>query len=541
MRNSSDHKYLKQLKSLKLLISSMTSYPDLKEFLTEQHTKLIIVADGQTRSHEIRDGKIIQKTPAGGVSVAFDALARAGNATYIARGRTEDDRKVLDANSKVRIESLDGDYTLKRIFLTEKETDDYYFGFSNQTLWPLCHVAFEKPEFNKEWYEGYKAVNKRFADAIKEELDGSKTLVWINDYQLSLVPTYLGKHENVSVGMFWHIPWPTWEVFRILPGKKDILWSLLSCDFMAFHRRYQASNFMTTVDRELEARIDRETNTIFFGGNTLRVESLPMGIDTDVISSLVTPKAKETYLVDILRDMFQVDSPEEDSETAKNEEVNKDPLDVYFDKYKVILGVDRLDYTKGLLQRLMALDAFFANYPEYREKVIYLGIMSPSRDKIPSYKRLRKDVETLVRTINKKYETKHWKPLNMLYQTFSRDDIINFYNKASICLVNPLDDGMNLVSKEFIIAASTSTNPGMLVLSQFAGSATDLNHSLIVNPYDTEEVARAIKRGIEMPSEEKIARVKHMVGQLEEHNIYEWAKRFTKSTITASLENNTRE
>lgn len=509
----------------------MTTFEDLKKSFQDSGYKLIIVADGETRSHEKTKEGTVLKTPAGGVSVSFDAVCRATNATYIARGKTDGDREVVDERGKVEITTPDGDYTLKRLFFSEQEIDEYYFGFSNQTLWPLCHTTFERPIFRQEWYEGYKVVNKRFAEAIQEEIVG-KTFVWINDYQLSLVPTYLGKQKDVVVGCFWHIPWPTWETFRIMPYKKDILWSLLSCDYLAFHRNYQVRNFLETVAQEMEARIDRDRNRVFFDENALQVASEPMGVDTDVIKTLVTPQPKQTYLIDMLRQALDIPETKEEEKGSKT-----DPLTKYFDKYKVILGIDRLDYTKGLLYRLQAVDAFFANNPEYIEKVIYLGIMSPSREKIPSYKVLRKQVETLASNINKKYATKGWKPLQMIYQTFSRDDIVNFYNKAAANLVTPVDDGMNLVSKEFVIASSTAEDPGMLILSQFAGSALDLTASIIVNPYDVEEVSRAIKKALEMPIEEKKERVDQMISFLDEHNIYEWARNFTQHALHAAGDN----
>lgn len=509
----------------------MAGFDDLKNFFKDRGYNVIIAADAQTRNHETEKNEIVLKTPAGGVSVAFDALARASSATYIARGKTSEDKKMVDSRGKVMLEDPEGAYTLKRLFLTDEELEKYYYGFSNQTLWPLCHVAFEKPIFNKEWYEGYKAVNKQFAQAIKEEIKG-KTFVWINDYQLSLVPAYLGKRKDVVVGMFWHIPWPTWEVFRVLPQQKDILWSLLSCDFLAFHRRYQVRNFLDTVDRELEVRIEDERGRVYFDKNVLTVASLPMGLDTDVIRSLVTPQ--ESFLSDIIQQALGM---HEEKEPEKKSSL----IDEFFKKYQVILGIDRLDYTKGIPQRLAAIDRFLEQNPRYIGKVLYLGIMAPSRDKIPSYKALKLQIEETAKAINKKYQRGSWKPLYLAYESFDRDDIINFYKQATLCLVTPLDDGMNLVSKEFVIATSLSSEPGMLILSQFAGSAIDLASALIINPYDHDAVANAIKRGLEMPKKEKVERVKQMVSQLDEHNIYEWARSFARGTFDAAQVNRERE
>ncbi|HUD44643.1 MAG TPA: trehalose-6-phosphate synthase [Patescibacteria group bacterium] len=509
------------------------TYTDLQQFLLNQGYKLIIVADGQTRAHEFVDGEMVLKTPAGGVSVVFDTLARAGNATYIARGRSNADRRAMNGKKVVDIVSPQGNYRLKRLFFSERDTENYYFGFANQTLWPLSHASFEQPAFNSSWYEGYKKVNKAFAQAIMEEVDPkAKTLVWINDYQLSLVPTFLPKLPNMIVSFFWHIPWPTWEIFRILPQKKDILWSLLSCDYLAFHRRYQVENFLNTVDRELEARIERETSTVYFDSSNLVVDSLAMGIDTDVVRGVVNSSENESYFAQALRNVFQL---EENSE--KPVEKKKDPFAQIFERYQVILGIDRLDYTKGLLHRLQALDLFFTMHPRFLGKVVYIGIMSPSREQIPSYKMLRRKIENLAKKINQKYTINGWRPLRLIYQNYTREDVINLYKRASVCLVTPLDDGMNLVSKEFVIAASAAEKPGVLVLSQFAGSATDLHDSLLVNPYDTEEVVQAIYQGLTMSEKEKKERNGQMVNQLEEHNIYEWCQTFIKNALSASRRN----
>ena len=508
------------------------TYQELQKFIFEQGYKVIIVADGQTRTHEQEGEQLILKTPAGGVSVGFDILAQASGATYIARGRSLSDRKGMGGESTIPIVTQQGRYNLKRLFFSERDVEDYYFGFSNQTLWPLCHAAFEQPVFHNGWYEGYKKVNKAFAKAVMEEVNPrEKTFIWINDYQLALVPTYLPKNPNMIIGFFWHIPWPTWEVFRILPQKRDILWSLLSCDYLAFHRRYQGDNFLHTVDHELEARIDRETNTVHFDKNNLSVDSLPMGIDTDVVRN-VTSGEEEASFLQTLRSVFQLENP-----TEKTIEKKKDPLSQIFEKYNVILGIDRLDYTKGLLHRLHAIDLFFDMYPQYKNKVVYMGIMSPSREQIPSYRLLRREIEALAKRINQKHAINGWRPLRLIYQSYTREDVINLYKRASVCLITPLDDGMNLVSKEFVIAASMAQKPGVLVLSQLAGSAIDLHESLLVNPYDTEEVSRAINIGLVMADKEKLDRIEQMATQLEEHNIYEWAATFMQRALAAAARN----
>lgn len=502
----------------------MTTFNDLKEFFGKQGYKFIMVADAETLIHE-RNGELVTaKVPAGGVSIALDPIAKASDCVYIARGKTQVDKEVLDKNSKIRVEGENGSYTLKRVFITDEEFDAYYNGFSNQTLWPLCHVAFEPPEFSNEWFEGYKAVNKKFADAIRTEIKG-KTFIWIHDYQLALVPKLLGQHKDVVIGMFWHIPWPTWEVFRILPQKKEILESILSCNYLAFHRGYQARNFIKTVEREFQVRTDRETNKIYTKDTVIKVDNLPLGIDGDVIKGLLErqEKPKQSIITQIASKVF-------------GEPDKEDEIEAFFEKNKVILGVDRLDYTKGLVLRLKALRRFYKKFPQYREKVTYLGLLAPSREKIPSYLLLKKQIDETVVDINNEFSTKKWKPIHIIQSTFPRGELLNFYKKAAVCLVTPRDDGMNLVSKEFVISSSTSSNPGMLVLSQFAGSAIDLTSAIIINPYDIENVANAIKDALEMSKAEKQRRIKNMVENLDEKNVYDWAMEFVKNATIAKRE-----
>jgi trehalose 6-phosphate synthase/phosphatase len=334
------------------------------------------------------------------------------------------------------------------------------------------------------------------------------------------------------VGMFWHIPWPTWEVFRILPQKREILTSMLACDFLAFHRRYQARNFLNAVERELGARIDLETSTVHFEGRSTRVTNLPMGIDVDVIRARLSPPESESTLVQILS-AFGLGNgsgnaaipPDEDEELAELAE-----------RYNMVLGVDRLDYTKGIPERLEGIDRFFEQHPEYRGKVVYVGMMSPTRDAVPAYQDLRAQVEARAKEINGRWSSDGWRPLHMRYNGAARENVMDLYHRARICLVTPLDDGMNLVSKEFVVAASLADNPGMLVLSQWAGSAIDLTAALLVNPYDPDSISAAIKMGLEMPADERRRRIDAMVELLEERNVYEWAMAFIRQAVNAVRE-----
>ncbi len=504
----------------------MTSYFDLKDFLLDQKYHLYIAADAQPFLNKRVKGTMTTQVAAGGVSVALEPVARAGNAVFISRGKTIEDKEILDKNGIITVNHKDP-YTLRRIFLPQEDLDGYYNGFSNQTLWPLCHVAFETPIFSNIWYEKYKKVNSEFAHALETTpyngAEKAAKVYFINDYQLSLVPSFLKKTPETIISLFWHIPWPTWEVFRILPQKKEILQSLLQCDFLAFHRDYHVRNFFSTLRRELAVRIDEEKKTVHFGNHATVVKSLPMGIDTDVIKSLSTPE-DSGLLTHFIKSIFRV-------------EKEKIPHEDFFNNTKVILGVDRLDYTKGLTMRLTALERFLEKYPRFLGNVSYVGFLALSRENIPSYQMLKKTVREKAREINKRFGTKQWKPVHLLPGVFSRQELISLYTHAAVCLVTPLDDGMNLVSKEFVIASSTTTNPGALVLSQFAGSATDLTSALIVNAYDTEETADAIAQGLSMDQNERKERIMRMAATLEEQSVYAWSKEFLRQALAAAKEN----
>ncbi len=498
----------------------MIKLEDLQDFFQRKKIHMVLAADAEPRIHRRINSGMTTITPAGGVSVALDPIAQISQGIFVARGKTKEDRDVVNGSGKIKIIGDFGSYSLKRVFINEKEQDDYYNGFSNQTLWPLCHVAYEQPVFEKSWFENYKKVNQYFAKAITDEVKPG-SFIWVHDYQLALVPSLIKKPKDATLAMFWHIPWPTWEIFRTLPEKLEILESLLSCDFLAFHRGYHVRNFLDTVRRELEVRIDEETSRVYYKKRVITVRNLPMGVDTDVIKSLVRETPKDTFVGNVVQKLV-------------GEKKERSELDKFFDNNKVIVGIDRLDYTKGIRVRLKAIDKFFEKNPQYIEKAVYVGIIAPSREQIPSYKALRVEIKKLAHEINLKYVRKGWMPINLIYHIFTREDIINFYQKSKICLVTPLDDGMNLVSKEFVVAASREKDPGMVVLSQFAGSAIDLTSALIINPYDIDEVAEAIKTGLEMGRPEKIRRMNKMAEALEEKNIYTWTEDFVRAALDAS-------
>ncbi|HEV2339949.1 MAG TPA: trehalose-6-phosphate synthase [Patescibacteria group bacterium] len=499
----------------------MLRQADIVSFFQEKAYKVIIASDAEPFVHRTtKQNGISTQVSTGGVGVALDGIARSSKATFIARGRTPEDKKVLDARGKVMDPT--GNYVLKRMFFTDKELERYYYGFANQTLWPLCHIAYHRPLFANEWFDGFQKVNDTFAKAIKDEIRG-RTFIWLNDYHMPLVPNFLGRHKDTLIGFFWHIPWPTWEIYRILPQRKVLLESLLQCDFIGFHRGYQARNFLQCVEQELEARIDLETNKVFYNKHVTTVKNLPLGIDTDVLKTMVEPPVDKPKIVSLLHKIFPKEPP-----TA---------IDKIFSHGKIILGVDRLDYTKGLLTRMQAIDLFFTKYPQYKRKVTHVELLALSREQIPAYSELRRRLSESVREINAKHQKGKWVPIIIEKGLFPREDIVRFYRKANVCLVTPLDDGMNLVSKEYVVVSGSDKEPGMLVLSRFAGSAIDLTDAVTVNPYNSEEIADAIKKALEMPVKEKLRRMQAMTLTLDDRNVHEWTRDFVRNTEQAAKEN----
>jgi trehalose 6-phosphate synthase len=485
----------------------MSMLDSLKAFARTLDSRVIIAADGQTRTHKREHGRMVEETPAGGVGVALDRVSQVLHATYVTRARTAEDQEVTDEEGKTIVRGKHGSYTLKRIDISEAEADQYYFGYSNQSLWPLFHPAFEKPVFDREWYEGYAVVNRRFAGAINAEIDG-RTVVWVNDYQLALVPSMVERGEDTVLAFFWHIPWPSWELFRILPNRREILTSLLSCDFIGFHTREYARHFLEAVAQELGTPVDERMLTAQYEGRRVRVGALPLGVDADVIRE-------------------QVEREEEVAAASA-------PYAALCDCQAVILGADRLDYTKGIRERLEGLDQFFDRYPQYRGTATYVGVMAPTRETIPAYQELKDEVIALADQINAKYGRDGWQPLHMVYDGMPRDEVIRLYGCARVCLVTPLADGLNLVAKEFVAAASCVDDPGMLVLSEFAGAAEELGEAIIVNPFDIDAVADAIAAALEMAPEERMQRIATMASRLDRDNVYVWAEALLRRAIAAA-------
>ena len=484
----------------------MINAEDLIKFAKKalKNKKLVVAIQREPYLHILTPEGVKLDKMAGGAHVLLDGVLRKLGGLMVAIGSGNGDHLVVDEKNRIQVPPKEKSYTLKRIFLKKKDLDGFYYGFANQTLWPLCHVVFVKPKFSKEWWESYVAVNEKYAAAILEELDSDDAFVWINDYHLALLPKMLkDKKPSLTVGTFWHIPWPTYEIFRICPWRKQLLEGLMGSDFIGFHRGYHVENFIQSARRELEVIVDSEPWSIKYKEHKTRLTNIPACIDYHEIKENLEKHKSVTKK--IFQTDFEISTP------------------------YVAIGVDRIDYTKGLIERLKIVDRFLEKYPEFQEKFTYLSIGAPSRLHIPEYKAFNREIYDLVERINWKYSTVSWQPIHFVDQIIDRSKIFAYYKFADTCLVTSLDDGMNLVAKEYVICSNNDT--GMLILSKFTGAAIDLKSSLLINPYDTEGSADALKLAITMPKEEKMKRNKALDDAVVKNNIYQWAIDFIGKTL----------
>lgn len=458
---------------------------------------MVVVSNRQPYAHIRKSGKMICQRQPGGLVTALNPVMSAVGGTWVATGASPEDKAVLNQEHKVRVSGDDG-YDLKRIFLSKADADAYYYGYCNEGLWPLSHVTYTRPYFSFSDWEAYQRVNRNFAEQIFEEVRARKAFVWVQDFHLALVAKYLKEMgaSNVVTSLFWHIPWPNPEVFRICPQKKEILEGLLSYDLLGFQIRYHEDHFLGAVDRELEARIDRERTTVSYQGHETLVRSFPISVDFESIhAEAESPRCFEAI------------------QRLKEEHG--------FGGKKIFVSVDRIDYTKGIPDKLRAFDRFLEKYPEYQGKAVFFQLGQISRIHIPSYKQINDEINDLVNKINWKYSTEEWAPVILTRSYMSYEDILALYRMADACMVGSLHDGMNLVAKEFV--AARSDFQGALILSQFTGAARELTDAFLVNPYDPESFADTLFCALTSPDKELERRMRKMRDIVASNNIYRWA------------------
>jgi trehalose-6-phosphate synthase len=469
-----------------------------------QEKPLFVVSNREPYMHvfDEKEKTIKMIVPASGVVTALEPVLLACNGTWIANGSGNADREVVDARDHIRVPPDHPSYTLRRVWLTDEEDKGYYEGFSNEGLWPLCHIAHTRPIFRPQDWLQYQRINQRFADAVLLEMANVESPILLaQDYHLALLPRMVKEvRPDARVAIFWHIPWPNAEVFGICPWQRELVDGLLGADLIGFHIQSHCNNFLETVDRALEALTEWDRFAVNRQGHVTRVRPYPI--------SVAFP---------------------ENSRSANNSATFPSPgalraalcAEMGIEASLLGVGVDRVDYTKGILERFRALERFFELNPRYQQRFSFVQIGAPTRTDIERYKNFLDEVGAEAERINARFQTPKWKPIVFRKKHHSHEEIARFYQAASFCMVTSLHDGMNLVAKEFV--ASRDDEHGVLILSTFAGAAHELSDALLVNPYDISQLARAVHRALEMPEQEQAERMQRMRHTVRQHNVYRWA------------------
>jgi len=467
---------------------------------------LFVVSNREPYMHILDEetGKPICIRPASGVVTAIHPVLSACGGTWVAHGSGNADKQFVNSKDKLGVPPEDNRYILKRVWLNKDEEQGYYYGFSNEGLWPLCHNTHTRPVFKESDWLMYKKVNQKFADSLLNELPAKNPFIFVQDYHFTLLPKMIkDKRPDARIALFWHIPWPTPEAFMICPYQNEILEGMLGCDLIGFHVQNHCNNFLDTANRLLESRVDTEKFSVVRSGKETFIRAFPISVNAHI--------GDGSFRVDPVRQI----------EKLKEEFKLENEI--------VAVGVDRIDYTKGIVERILAIDRFLEKYPEYKKKFVFIQLAAPSRTHIKRYHDLIGEIDELVEKINWKHIEGSWKPIIYLKKHFSQDSIYPYYKLADICIVSSLHDGMNLVAKEYI--AEKDDASGALILSQFTGAARELTDAILVNPYSTEEFADSIKLAIQMPREEKKRRMENMRKIIAENNIYRWAANIINEMI----------
>ncbi len=460
--------------------------------------EVLVVSNREPYLHmRTRKGIEVQR-PASGLVTAVEPVMRACSGTWIAHGSGSADKESVDRNDRVPVPPANPAYTLRRVWLSKEEEKGYYYGFANEGLWPLCHIAHVRPVFRSSDWEQYVAVNQRFADAVVKEARTDDPVVLVQDYHFALLPRMVRDVlPKATIITFWHIPWPNPESFGICPWREEILEGLLGSTILGFHTPFHCKNFLETVDRYLETRIEHESSTISFGGKLTQVEHYPI--------SIAWPEATREH-----------PSVEECRLSVREE--HGLPAD-----HILGIGVDRLDYTKGIIERFQAVERMLEAHPNLVGKFTMIQIAAPSRSSLEEYQNFEARVRALVQRINSRFGNGNYQPIILKAEHHDSDQVTRYFRAAEVCMVTSLHDGMNLVAKEYI--AAREDERGVLLLSQFTGAARELHEALVVNPYHIEQSAEALYRAVTMPEIEQRDRMRSMRSLVKDFNIYRWAGR----------------
>jgi trehalose 6-phosphate synthase len=480
---------------------------EMKQLLQD---KMMIVVSNREPYMHVHAGKEIKCiVPASGMVTAMEPILKACGGLWIASGSGDADKETVDKNDKVQVPPYENKYTLRRVWLTKEQETHYYYGFSNEGLWPLCHIAHTRPVFRKEDWDYYCQVNEMYAKAVIEEIKNQdEPFILVQDYHFALLPKLIKEQRpDAKVAIFWHIPWPNPESFGICPWQKELLSGMLGADLIGFHTQYHCNNFLETVNSSLESRVIWENFSVKIGNQFTLVKPFP-------ISIAFTLKDYENDTV----------TQQKPSELLRQYGIHAEFMGI---------GVDRIDYTKGLSEKFLAIERFLEKNPSYQGKFTFVQIGAPSRSLLKTYSDTITAIENEAARINWKFKSKNWQPILFLKRHHSHEEILPFYNSANFCMVTSLHDGMNLVAKEFI--AARNQNDGVLILSRFAGASQELHAATIINPYDIELTADAIKTALEMPIEQQQQKMKQMRRVITGHNVYSWASNILRTM--ASIQN----
>ena len=475
--------------------------PDtLRRLLLEElpGAEVLVVSNREPYIHNVgKAGEIELQLPASGLVSALEPVMRTCGGTWIAHGSGTADRETVDAGDRIRVPPAAPDYTLRRVWLDDDEVEGYYYGFANEGLWPLCHIAFVRPAFREADWERYRAVNERFADVVVAEAGREDPIVLVQDYHFALLPRMIRRRlPKATIITFWHIPWPNAETFGICPWREEIIDGLLGSSILGFHTRQHCNNFFEAVDRFMESRIDREHDSVTLGGRDTLVRPYPISIEWPP-----TALAGQASIVDC--------------RSAVRRRLG------LADDVRLAVGIERFDYTKGILDRMAAVDELLARHPERKGRFVFAQAAAPTRSTLGSYSALQADALRLAAEINARHGTADWRPIHLMIRHHDQREVYELFRAADVCVVSSLHDGMNLVAKEFV--AARDDERGVLVLSSFAGASRELSEALIVNPYDTRAMAEALESALTMPEVEQADRLALMREIVRHRNVHRWA------------------
>jgi trehalose 6-phosphate synthase/phosphatase len=462
-------------------------------------SEVIVVSNREPYIHNRMEGKITLQRPASGVVTALEPITRACKGTWIAHGSGTADHETADANDRLAVPPENPEYALRRVWLTQDEEEGYYYGLANEGLWPLCHITFVRPNFRESDWQTYKNVNRKFADAVVKEAKTKNPIVLVQDYHFAMLPRYVREAlPEATIITFWHIPWPNPEVFSICPWREEILHGILGSSVLGFHTQFHCQNFMDSVDRFLESHINRDQSIITAGDHATLIRAYPISI---------------AWPPEGLAGVGPAGACREAVRTRFG--LKKD--------VRIGVGIERFDYTKGIIDRFLAIREFLILYPEWRERFCFIQAAAPTRSRLPSYQAIQRETQELADSINREFGNKHFQPIILLNRHHEPEEVFELFRAADFCTVSSLHDGMNLVAKEF--SAARDDECGVLILSTFAGASKELSEALLVNPYDVKGMAQAMLRALMMPSEEQTERMRLLREMIRENNVYFWAAR----------------